>query len=126
MDCIFCKIVNKEISRNIVYEDALVVVIMDANPAVDGHLLVIPKKHYTDYTELDKEISGHLFYVAQKLRPNLMEAMKAKSLTLLMNYGDDQKVKHVHLHMLPDFGSECVKKAKRSIKENYNLITNKL
>ena len=119
MDCIFCKIANKEINSNIVYEDDLVIVIMDASPAVDGHLLIIPKKHYTDYTELDEEICSHLFLVAQRLRPTLMEA---KSMTLLMNYGDDQKVKHVHLHLLPDFGSECVKRTKRSIEDNYKLI----
>lgn len=123
MDCIFCKIVNKEIESKIIYEDDLVVGIMDVNPVVDGHLLIIPKKHYTDYMELDSEISSHLFLVAQQIGPKLMKAMKANSLTLLMNYGDDQKVKHVHLHLLPNFGSECAKRATRSTEENYNLIT---
>lgn len=123
MDCIFCKIANKEIESKIIYEDDLVVGIMDVNPVVDGHLLIIPKKHYTDYMELDSEIGSHLFLVAQQIGPKLMKAMKANSLTLLMNYGDDQKVKHVHLHLLPNFGSECGKRTTRSIEENYELIS---
>lgn len=104
MDCIFCKIANGEIPSKILFEDELVVVIMDANPTVDGHSLIIPKKHYTDYQELDNEILTHIFEVAKKIGPKIMEKLGAKSLTLLVNYGDDQKIKHFHLHLLPDFG----------------------
>lgn len=125
MDCIFCKIANKEIESNILYEDDLVVVIMDINPVVDGHALVIPKKHYTDYMELDSEIINHIYKVAKDMGPLLMNKLDKKSLTLLVNYGDDQKVKHFHLHLLPDFGTTDKSKATRSILENYQLIISK-
>ena len=105
MDCIFCKISKKEIPSSILFEDELVMAIMDANPNVDGHVLIIPKKHYTDYLECDEEITLHMFHVAKELGPKIMDKLKAKSLTLLMNYGDDQQVKHVHLHLLPNFGT---------------------
>ena len=49
MDCIFCKIINKEIPSKVLYEDDLVLVIMDVNPVSDGHVLILPKKHYEDY-----------------------------------------------------------------------------
>lgn len=105
MDCIFCKIANGKIPSKKIFEDDLVMVIMDANPSVDGHTLIIPKKHYTDYQELNNEMTTHIFNVAQKIGPKIMEKLNAKSLTLLINYGQDQQVKHFHLHLLPDFGT---------------------
>ena len=105
MDCIFCKIANGEIPSKKIFEDDLVMVIMDANPSVDGHTLIIPKKHYTDYQELNNEMTTHIFNVAKKIGPKIMEKLDAKSLTLLINYGQAQQVKHFHLHLLPDFGT---------------------
>ncbi len=103
MDCIFCKIAQKEIPSTILYEDDLVMVIKDVNPVVKNHSLVIPKKHYEDYLEMDPNLAQHMIQVAQEIGPKLMQEIKAKSLTLLINYGDDQKVKHLHLHLLPNF-----------------------
>ena len=105
MDCIFCKIANGKIPSKKIFEDDLVMVIMDANPSVDGHTLIIPKKHYTDYQELNNEMTTHIFNVAQKIGPKIMEKLNAKSLTLLINYGLDQQVRRFHLHLLPDFGT---------------------
>lgn len=122
MDCIFCKIANGELTSKVLYEDDVVMVIMDVNPIRDGHTLVIPKKHFTDFMELDDETTAHIFNVAKKISKVLMEKLSAKSVTLLINYGDDQKVKHYHLHLLPDFGTTDVSLAKRSIEDNYNLI----
>ena len=101
MDCIFCKIANGEIPGKKIYEDELVMVIMDINPIVDGHMLIIPKKHYTDYIELDNEITTHIYDIAKKMGNLIIEKLDKKSVTLLVNYGDDQQVKHYHLHLLP-------------------------
>lgn len=124
MDCIFCKIVNGELPSKVLYEDDTVMVIMDANPIRDGHSLVIPKKHFTDFIELDDDTTKHIFNVAKKMTNTLMEKLNAKSVTLLVNYGEDQKVKHYHLHLLPNYGTTDVSLAKRSIEDNYNLIMN--
>ena len=104
MECIFCKIANGELPSKILYEDNIVMVIMDNNPSVDGHALIIPKKHYTSYMELNNETLNHIFDVARNMGPKIMEKLNKESLTLLINYGDDQKVKHFHLHLLPNFG----------------------
>ncbi len=105
MDCIFCKIANGEIPSKVLYEDEIVLVIMDNNPSVDGHALIIPKKHYTSFMELDNETLSHIFDVARNIGPKIMEKLSKDSLTLLINYGEDQKVKHFHLHLLPNFGT---------------------
>ncbi len=122
MDCIFCKIANKELESKIIYEDEVVVAFLDVNPTSNGHTLIVPKKHYTDYIELDKDTLNHMFQVAKELGPKIMQKMGAKSLTLLFNYGDDQKVKHVHLHLIPDFIESRHNPNLRSIEENFSLL----
>ena len=121
MECIFCKIVQGEIPSKVLYEDELVKVIMDVNPTVDGHALIIPKKHYTDYLELDQNITTHIWDVAKKMGPSIMDKLKAKSLTLLVNFGDDQQVKHFHMHLLPNFGT-MESKATKTSEEIFSIL----
>ena len=121
MDCIFCKIIKSEIPSKVLYEDELVKVIMDVNPTVDGHALIIPKKHYTDYLELDQDIITHIWDVAKKMGPSIMDKLKAKSLTLLVNFGDDQQVKHFHMHLLPNFGT-MESKATKTSEEIFSIL----
>lgn len=121
MDCIFCKIIKGEIPSKVLYEDELVKVIMDVNPTVDGHALIIPKKHYTDYLELDQDIITHIWDVAKKMGPSIMDRLKAKSLTLLVNFGDDQQVKHFHMHLLPNFGT-MESKATKTSEEIFSIL----
>lgn len=102
-DCIFCKILNNEISSKKLYEDDKVIVIMDVNPVVDGHSLIIPKKHVTDFTELDDELLCHINKVAKEMSAKLMNKLGSKALSLCVNYGESQVVKHFHLHLLPDY-----------------------
>lgn len=104
MDCLFCKIANKEIDSKILYEDEKYLAFLDIDQSdAEGHTLIIPKQHVKDYTELDKETLHEMFAIAQKLVPFLMERLNKKACTLLFNYGDSQMIKHVHLHILPDF-----------------------
>ena len=123
MDCIFCKIAKKEIPSNILYEDNDLMVIMDLGPVNNGHVLVIPKEHYTDYMELDNEMAGKMLKVAQDLGPKIMQKLDKSSLTLLINYGEDQKVKHLHLHLIPNFSSRNNVKIK-PISEPFEILKN--
>lgn len=119
-DCIFCKIIKGEIPSKKIYEDDKVVVIMDANPQVDGHVLVIPKEHVTDYTGLDDTLLSHINMVARKIAPTLMQKLGSKAMTFVVNYGASQVVKHFHLHLIPDY---LVKeKSDKSLDEVYDII----
>ena len=51
---LFCKIIDGDIESRKIYEDDHVIAILDAYPVVDGHTLIIPKKHYTDFKDLDE------------------------------------------------------------------------
>ena len=121
MDCIFCKIINNEIHSYTIYEDELVKVILDINPSVDGHALIIPKKHFDDYMSLDSKTASHIFEIAKTVGANLITKLNAKSLSLLVNYGASLEVNHCHMHILPEY--QGIKNtSKRSVEENFNLI----
>lgn len=118
-NCIFCKILKGEIPSKRLYEDDKVIVIMDVNPKVDGHSLVIPKEHVVDFKEVNDELLTHMFDVARMMTDKLMTKLDAKAITLGINYGDSQMVKHLHLHLLPNFE---VKEASMSVDEVYDIL----
>lgn len=101
MDCLFCKIAQKEVSSDIVYEDDTFVVFKDLNPQASLHLLIIPRKHIhsIDHVEAqDKELMGALILVAQKVaRQHNLAGYK-----LHFNVGREggQVIDHIHLHLL--------------------------
>ena len=120
MDCIFCKIINGELPSKKVYEDELVYAFMDIEPTVDGHVLLIPKKHYTDFMELDDDIIIHMNKVRKELTKMLMEKLNVKALSISFNYGDSQVVKHFHMHLLPNL--LISDSAKNTVDEVYQII----
>lgn len=106
MDCIFCKIATGEIPSYTLYEDDVVKVFLDLNPDMDGHALVVPKKHYLDLFDIDNETLIHIMNIARKMDPILKEKLGAKGLTLVQNNGLKQEVKHYHLHLKPQYDGE--------------------
>ena len=118
-DCIFCKIARGEIPSNKLYEDDKVMVIMDLNPVVDGHSLVIPKKHVSDFTELDDELLAHINKVAKEIGLKLVNVLGTNALQLVVNFLDAQEIKHYHLHIIPNNRDA---KATRSVEETYEMI----
>lgn len=102
-NCLFCKIVNGEVPSSILYEDEDILVMLDAYPDTDGHTLVIPKKHYEDIYEVPDEVLIKMFKIGKMETKSLMEKLDKGALTFLINYGSSQAIKHIHLHLLPDF-----------------------
>lgn len=102
-DCIFCKILEEIIPTRKVYEDDKVIVIMDVDPTQNGHMLVIPKKHYVDFTELDDEILIHINKIAKEMTKLIYDKLHADGVRLVNNYGLHQVVKHYHLHIIPAY-----------------------
>ena len=101
-DCIFCKIANKEINSDIVYEDDRVVAFNDINPHAPVHILVIPRKHIVGVAEArdeDAELMGHLQLVAARLAK---EKGVAEGYRIVVNSGPlaGQSVMHLHYHLL--------------------------
>lgn len=103
MSCIFCKIINKEISSNIVYEDEKVIAFHDINPQAPFHILVVPKRHISTLLELkeeDKELIGHIFLVINKIAKDL--GFEERGYRVVVNCKEEagQTVFHIHFHIL--------------------------
>lgn len=102
-DCLFCKMVNKEIPTTIVYEDDDVLAFNDIAPKAPVHVLIIPKKHIESLaaaTEEDARILGKLQMVAHKLAEDL--GIAESGYRVLTNSGKDsgQVVFHLHYHLV--------------------------
>ena len=100
---IFCKIINNEIPSYKIYEDDTVLAFLDVNPSVNGHTLIIPKKHYKDLYEIDNVTFSHIIDVARKIGLLLEEKLHVDGITLVQNNGLYQEVKHFHLHVRPQY-----------------------
>jgi len=96
-ECIFCKIVNKEIPAVIVYEDENFIGFLDRRPLAPGHTLVIPKKHYRwvwDVPEL-----GRYFEAVGKVA---RAQKKAFNQDLVRSQIVGEEVEHAHIWVFPD------------------------
>lgn len=102
-DCIFCKIINKEVPSTIIYEDEDVIAFKDIHPVTPVHILVIPKKHISslvDLKEEDEAVIGKIYTVINKIAKQ--EGILDKGFRVIVNCGEDggQVVKHIHFHLL--------------------------
>ncbi len=101
---IFCKIINGELTSCVPFENDLVITIMDANPFKPGHLLIIPKKHYTTLLDMDDETICEINKTAKMLIRKMEEKYpNITGVSTVVNYGSEQKVKHYHMHLIPAY-----------------------
>ena len=107
-DCIFCKIVAKEIPATVIYEDDDVLVFMDIGPIIKGHALVIPKMHYDPVTETPDTILTRLHLAAKKVAQAQIDGLGADGVNIMQNNGTaaGQEVPHIHVHVIPRFAED--------------------
>ena len=101
MDCIFCKIISKEIPAKILYEDNNSISFLDAFPVAKGHTLVIPKKHFAKIQDMPSDLNQKLFDSVHKMI-NKVDALEGSTLMAVHNGKESgQEVPHVHVHLIP-------------------------
>lgn len=107
-NCLFCKIIRKEIPSDFVYEDAEMAAILDINPVNIGHTLIIPKEHYANIYELPDELLAKIAIAAKKLSIAIKSAMEADGINIEMNNDvvAGQLVPHAHIHIVPRFDGD--------------------
>ncbi|OGS20690.1 MAG: histidine triad nucleotide-binding protein [Elusimicrobia bacterium RIFOXYA2_FULL_39_19] len=103
VDCIFCKIVNKSIPVNLIFEDDEIIAFRDINPQAPVHVLIIPRKHIDstmDISKTDESLIGRIHTAAQKIAIN--ESVDKTGFRIVSNNGPDagQAVAHLHFHLL--------------------------
>jgi len=103
MDCIFCKIVAKEIPSNFAYEDEHLLAFHDISPQAPTHILIIPKQHIATLNDLsssDGELISHMVLTATKLAEEQGLAQDGYRLVWNCNEQGGQEVFHIHLHLM--------------------------
>jgi histidine triad (HIT) family protein len=102
-DCIFCKIVKKEIPAKIIYEDDQFLAFPDLNPVAKVHILLITKRHFSSIAELsadDQQLAGQLILAANKLARKLNIDQSGYRLVTNVKKDAGQSVDHLHLHII--------------------------
>lgn len=108
-DCIFCKIAQKEIPSNIVYEDEHLLAFLDITQVTPGHTLLIPKKHLADIFAYEEEDAKNVFAAVPKLAKALEKAFpNMQGLNILNNNRPAayQSVFHSHIHLIPRYSRD--------------------
>lgn len=103
MDCIFCKIITREIPAKIVYEDSEILAFPDIHPVAPVHILIIPKRHIesvNNLTDSDGELAGKLILAAKKIAEDLNISENGYKLLIRTGADGGQEVAHIHLHLI--------------------------
>ena len=102
-DCIFCDIINKKASADILHQDELVTAFRDIHPVAPFHVLIVTNKHIASVNDVeieDEQVLGHLFTTARKMAER--EGFAANGYRLIVNTGKHggQIVYHLHMHLM--------------------------
>jgi len=107
--CVFCQIVEGTAPSSKVYEDDLCLAFMDIQPVNPGHVLVVPKAHSNDLSDLPASTGAYLFQIAQRIALSLPNPnVKNEGVDLFLAHGEaaGQEVFHVHLHVIPRYAGD--------------------
>ena len=100
-DCIFCKIVSKEIPTKILVETESCIGFLDAFPSAKGHALVIPKRHYEKLQDLPININTEVFSTVHSLISKVDSLTGATLVAVHNGKQSGQEIPHVHVHLIP-------------------------
>jgi len=104
MDCLFCKIVNKDVASDVVLENDDFLVFEDIHPKASVHVLIVPKKHIASVDHIedsDDVVLSKIFHTAKETAQKLGVSGGYR---LQVNVGKDggQEIEHIHMHLLSD------------------------
>lgn len=104
-DCIFCKIIAKQVPADIIYEDDHVISFLDIKGLNPGHSLVIPKNHHENIYAFDADTAHQVFTVVPVIARAIKQAVAADGINIGMNneIAAGQAVFHAHIHVIPRY-----------------------
>jgi histidine triad (HIT) family protein len=101
--CIFCQIVSGKVQSKKVYEDDDVIAILDVNPSNPGHILIMPKEHYSIMPQIPYEDIEHIFMVTKALSNASLRALEVQGSNIIVANGvaAGQRAQHFMVHLIP-------------------------
>lgn len=109
--CVFCKIIERQIPAEILYENDHAIAILDIRPIHYGHSLIIPKKHCASFLEVPEEAYFSILQAAAVITRALVQTFRLEGYNLFSNNGTvaGQSVFHFHLHVTPRYGNDNIR-----------------
>ena len=110
-DCVFCKIISKEIPAEVLYENDHVIAVLDINPIHFGHALIVPKRHCKDFLDLPEETYHSILQAGKIVTQALVQSLNLEGYNLFSNNGTiaGQSVFHFHLHITPRYRDDNIR-----------------
>ena len=102
-ECLFCKIINRELKAEIIFENSKVIAFKDVNPQAPFHALVVPKKHFQTLNHITEDyvnLLGELIFIASKIATSEGYSDEGYRTVFNCNEMGGQTVYHIHLHIL--------------------------
>ncbi len=102
-DCIFCKVIAKEVPGYFILEEESYVAFLDIFGSTDGHVMVVPRKHGLSIFDYSKEELGQYMEGVQNVAKKLEKNLNTGSITIGINHKEEKGVPHLHIHLIPRF-----------------------
>lgn len=101
--CIFCEIIAKKEKSYMIFENDFVCCFLDKYPINKGHVLVVPKKHYQEFSEVDSKSLTEVILASQRVARSLETLLNTDGITIMQNNGIFKDVEHYHMHVIPRY-----------------------
>jgi diadenosine tetraphosphate (Ap4A) HIT family hydrolase/RimJ/RimL family protein N-acetyltransferase len=106
MNCVFCRIIKRELPASFIYEDDKAAAFLDIHPINEGHVLIVPKRHEAQFGNLTEDEAAYLFKIGRRVLKAIQESgIKCEGANLFLSDGTvaGQEVMHSHLHIAPRY-----------------------
>ncbi|WP_079479848.1 HIT family protein [Halobacillus salinus] len=103
MKCLGCKLANQKDTVHVIFENEQITCLLDHNPYNEGHVLILPKGHVRELSELPIQIANTIMEVSQLLSLVLEKAFQPDGMTVMQNGGHFNDLDHYHLHLIPRY-----------------------
>ncbi|SFL34748.1 Diadenosine tetraphosphate (Ap4A) hydrolase [Paenibacillus sp. 1_12] len=104
--CLGCKLANEKGVAHVVYENEYVTCLLDIEPMNEGHLLILPKKHYLDVEELDSDTAAAIMSSSAFIAKVLKQLFQPDGITIIQNGGLFNDLGHYHMHVFPRYQND--------------------
>ncbi len=111
-DCVFCKIVRKQLKAEIVSESNHFIAIRDVHPIAPGHTLVLPKKHFVTLLDIPTTLGGEMLMLCKFVASDFLDTKLGDAFHVVMNnlLPAGQVVPHAHIHLIPRKEGDSIKR----------------
>ncbi len=98
-----CNLANKFVPVNVVYENDFICCILDHDPFNEGHVMILPKKHFEDVDELDADTANYIIQASRLISKAIKTLYKPDGITICQNGGIFSELSHFHMHVVPRY-----------------------